>query len=171
MYVHAYYSTNAWREIYADEIMPVPNPSHWHIPIEIESRVVGTPVNPKQAGRPKTTRSPSGFPMKEGQGKEVASKEFGSKEVPSKEVPNKECSGQEATINEGEPIREGRKCGRCHKTGHYSSTCSARIQVTRVLEVDIMKTPLKRKRNPKRCSLCGFAGHTRPTCKDPARFQ
>lgn len=89
-YVHSYYSTNAWREIYADEIMHVPDPSHWLIPIEIESRVVGTPVNPKQAGRPKTTRIPLGFPMKEGPSKEVVSKEVGSKEVPSKEVSNKE---------------------------------------------------------------------------------
>lgn len=141
--------------------MPVPDPSDWRIPIEIESRVVGTPVNPKQAGRPKTSRFPSGFAVKEGPRKEVVSNEIS---------PNNECSAKEATINEGGPIVEGRKCSRCHKIGHYYATCSVRIQVTRVVEVDITTSPLKRKRNPKRCTLCGFAGHTRPTCKDPARY-
>lgn len=62
--VSAYYSTNTWREIYSGLIMPVPDVKDWHIPELIESRVVGTPVNPKQAGRPKTKRIPSGSIIK-----------------------------------------------------------------------------------------------------------
>ncbi|KAL6575458.1 hypothetical protein OROMI_012743 [Orobanche minor] len=28
-YVHAYYSIDKWRQIYASEVMPVPDPSDW----------------------------------------------------------------------------------------------------------------------------------------------
>lgn len=144
--------------------MPVPAPSDWHIPNDIESRVVGTPVNPKQAGRPKTKRVPSGLPMKDGRSKEVP-----SIEVPSKEVPSKEEACKEVSLDEA-PIKEGRECGRCHKKGHYKSTCTAFLQVSTVVEVASSNPPSKRKWNPKKCGICGIAGHTRQTCQDPSRF-
>lgn len=94
--------------------MPVPNPSDWRVPAHIESRVVGTPKNPSQAGRPKVKRIPSGAHMPQ-------------KEVPTKEVPTKDVPSKEVPTNEAIPTKGDRMCSRCHHKGHYSTTCEAFI--------------------------------------------
>ncbi|KAL6577201.1 hypothetical protein OROMI_011477 [Orobanche minor] len=55
-YVAGYFSTQALREIYAGEVMPTPIPDEWCVPVEVSSRIVVTPANTKQAGRPRQNR-------------------------------------------------------------------------------------------------------------------
>ncbi|KAL6529937.1 hypothetical protein OROMI_028582 [Orobanche minor] len=52
-YVAGYFSTQALREIYAGEVMPTPIPDEWCVPVEVASRIVVTPANTRQAGRPR----------------------------------------------------------------------------------------------------------------------
>lgn len=165
-YVHSYYSTCTWREIYASEVMPVPDPSDWLVPPDIEARVVGTPKNPRQAGRPKEKRMQKEFqkksvPTEEGpivdegsSGEGIIEEEGPTGEVPMKEVPKKGV----------------RNCSRCHKEGHYSRTCEAFIQVTQEGVAGCSQAGVKRRRKPKKCTICGVVGHTRKTCTDPNRF-
>lgn len=121
-YVDAYYSTNTWHEIYASEVMPVTDHSDWRIPPDIESRIMGTPPNPKQAGRSKKRRMPLGISTKQGP----------SKEATVEEGTTNECPAEESSITEDPvtecPKREAKKCSRCHKSGRYATTCTAFIQ-------------------------------------------
>lgn len=87
------------REIYAGIIIPLPDVKDWQIPEPIESKAIGTPENPKQAGRPREKRMLPG----------------------------------------GQPLPQG--------------------------------ATVKRRRNPKKCGICGILGHTRRKCQDPRRFE
>lgn len=55
-FVSSYYTVNTLRDMYAGEVNPIPHPDEWRVPIGIKSRKVGVPTNPKQAGRPRTSR-------------------------------------------------------------------------------------------------------------------
>ncbi|KAL6544984.1 hypothetical protein OROHE_009891 [Orobanche hederae] len=55
-YVLCYYLTQTWLETYAGEVMPIPDQDEWFTPDYVASRVVGTPPNPRQAGRPRGKR-------------------------------------------------------------------------------------------------------------------
>ncbi|KAL6546998.1 hypothetical protein OROMI_022719 [Orobanche minor] len=59
-YVAGYFSTQALREIYAGEVMPTPIPDEWCVPVEVASRIVVTPANTRQAGRPRQNRMSAG---------------------------------------------------------------------------------------------------------------
>ncbi|XP_057779972.1 uncharacterized protein LOC130998571 [Salvia miltiorrhiza] len=59
-YVNDYFSTATLREIYSGEVMPLPNPEDWCIPEDIASRVVLTPGDVQQSGRPREKRMKSG---------------------------------------------------------------------------------------------------------------
>ncbi|KAL6551297.1 hypothetical protein OROMI_021785 [Orobanche minor] len=52
-YVAGYFTTQALREIYAGEVMPTPITDEWCVPVEVSSRIVVTPANTRQAGRPR----------------------------------------------------------------------------------------------------------------------
>lgn len=55
-YVSDYYITQCLRDLYAGDVMPVPHPDDWSIPLDIGSKFIGVPPNPRQAGRPRVTR-------------------------------------------------------------------------------------------------------------------
>lgn len=154
--MHAYYSTNTWREIYASEVMPIPDPSVCSIPELIQSRVVGTPSNPKQAGRPKKKRMVPGD----------AAKKISSNEV-------NEDVGEDSSII-AESITTPKKCSRCDKSGHNVTTCTTFLGMAD-LGVGVIDgvhcIGEKRKRKPKSCGICGVVGHTRKKCQDPHRFE
>lgn len=59
-YVSSYYTMEALREMYACDVNPIPHTDDWFILMEIKNQIVGVPNNPKQAGRPKTSRIRSG---------------------------------------------------------------------------------------------------------------
>ncbi|KAL6564603.1 hypothetical protein OROMI_016053 [Orobanche minor] len=59
-YVAGYFTTQALREIYAGEVMPTPIPDEWCVPVEVSSRIVITPANTRQAGRPRQNRMSAG---------------------------------------------------------------------------------------------------------------
>lgn len=54
-----------WHLTYSTEVMSVPDPCDWRIPTDIESRVVGTSANPKQAGLSHTKRIQAGSKRKD----------------------------------------------------------------------------------------------------------
>ncbi|KAH6787285.1 hypothetical protein C2S52_006837 [Perilla frutescens var. hirtella] len=55
-YVNSYYSTENLGKMYSAEVFPVAHPGEWNIPLEMASRVVSAPPNPRQAGRPRMSR-------------------------------------------------------------------------------------------------------------------
>ncbi|XP_057790698.1 protein FAR1-RELATED SEQUENCE 5-like [Salvia miltiorrhiza] len=55
-FVSTYYTTQTLREMYAAEVIPVLHSDEWCVPFEVQSRVVGVPINPTQSGRPRTSR-------------------------------------------------------------------------------------------------------------------
>ncbi|KAH6767415.1 hypothetical protein C2S52_018398 [Perilla frutescens var. hirtella] len=55
-YVNSYYSTENLGKMYSAEVFPVAHPDEWNIPLEVASRVVSAPTNPRQAGRPRMSR-------------------------------------------------------------------------------------------------------------------
>ncbi|KAL6502310.1 hypothetical protein OROHE_024588 [Orobanche hederae] len=129
IFVHTYYTTQTWRQIYAVEVMPIPDKDEWIVPSDVALRVIGTPTNPKQAGRPRSKRILSGYHKK-----------------------------------------HGRVCSRCHQQGHYQNTCTTFLQTPPLEEVSSNQPSGSRPRKPKKCGICGVAGHTRLTCQDPHRF-
>lgn len=57
-------------------------------------------------------------------------------------------------------------CSRCFARGHYRSTCTATIHMP-IEEASASASAnqgVPKRRKPKRCSVCGEAGHTRPKC-------
>ncbi|KAL6545537.1 hypothetical protein OROGR_009411 [Orobanche gracilis] len=60
-FVDAYYTTQTWRQIYAEEVMPLPDQCEWNVPSDVSLRIIGTPTNPKQAERPRSKRIFSGY--------------------------------------------------------------------------------------------------------------
>lgn len=120
-YVHSYYTTATWREIYAGEIMPVPDPCHWRVPCDVATKVVGSPSNPKQAGRRP--------------GKRIQSRKYSAKDRVCQRCKQKghyqgTCSAVLEIIAEVEQVprvkrpRQPKKCGICGVAGHFRRTCN-----------------------------------------------
>lgn len=67
----------------------MPDPSDWRVPMEVDSIVVGTLSNPKQAGRPRMKRVQAGADVADGSvgradgviGVDVSSVDVGAAEV------------------------------------------------------------------------------------------
>lgn len=55
-YVSKYYLTETLVKMYAGEVECILHPDEWDIPLEVRSRIVLAPINPRQAGRPRTSR-------------------------------------------------------------------------------------------------------------------
>lgn len=208
-YVHSCYSTQSWRETYATEVMPVPDPCDWCVPSEVASIVVGTPSNPKQAGRPRVNRFQAGDYVVAGANGGAAGDVISSLSTVS--ATSVECVGEsvesleidsnvsgadgvdvgadgvaagadghagssvfvgaaESVEGVGEPVapKVSRECSRCHKKGHYQTTCTAFIEIN---PEEGVKVSAKRPRKQKSCGICGVVGHTCTTCTDPRRFE
>lgn len=115
--MHSYYSTATWREIYATEVIPVPDPCHWRVPCDVASRVVETPSNPKQAGRPRTKRIQS-------------TRDRVCSRCKQKGHYQSTCSVYLEINAEEEPVlgrkrpRKPKSCGICGVVGHCRRTCT-----------------------------------------------
>ncbi|KAH6804959.1 hypothetical protein C2S51_029790 [Perilla frutescens var. frutescens] len=59
-YVWSFYTTENLRGMYSGEVMAIAHPDDWDVPLEVSSRVVLAPHNPRQAGRPCTNRISTG---------------------------------------------------------------------------------------------------------------
>ncbi|KAL6583922.1 hypothetical protein OROMI_003211 [Orobanche minor] len=129
-YVTRYFSTQALREIYAGEVMPTPIPEEWCVPVEVSSRIVVTPANTRQAGRPRQNR------MSAGSGSRTSGSKFCGRCFQSGHYQNTckvymdiEISVEEAStsqvVNTSKRSRP-KTCSICHVTGHTRQTCSKR---------------------------------------------
>ncbi|KAH6773236.1 hypothetical protein C2S51_011640 [Perilla frutescens var. frutescens] len=56
----SFYTTENLRGMYSGEVMAIAHPDDWDVPLEVSSRVVFAPHNPRQAGRPRTNRISTG---------------------------------------------------------------------------------------------------------------
>ncbi|KAL6578553.1 hypothetical protein OROMI_008769 [Orobanche minor] len=129
-YVAGYFSTQALREIYAGEVMPTPIPDEWCVPVEVSSRIVVTPANTRQAGRPRQNR------MSAGSGSRPTGSKFcgrcfqrGHYQNTCKVYMDIEISVEEASTSHvvnTSKRRRPKTCSICHVTGHTRQTCSKR---------------------------------------------
>ncbi|KAL6518212.1 hypothetical protein OROMI_033913 [Orobanche minor] len=129
-YVAGYFSTQALREIYAGEVMPTPIPDEWCVPVEVSSRIVVTPANTRQAGRPRQNR------MSAGSGSRTTGSKFcgrcfqrGHYQNTCKVYMDIEISVEEASTSHvvnTSKHRRPKTCSICHVTGHTRQTCSKR---------------------------------------------
>ncbi|KAL6557546.1 hypothetical protein OROMI_017896 [Orobanche minor] len=129
-YVAGYFSTQALREIYAGEVMPTPIPDEWCVPVEVSSRIVVTPANTRQAGRPHQNR------MSAGSGSRTPGSKFcgrcfqrGHYQNTCKVYMDIEISVEEASTSHvvnTSKRRRPKTCSICHVTGHTRQTCSKR---------------------------------------------
>ncbi|KAL6576852.1 hypothetical protein OROMI_011128 [Orobanche minor] len=129
-YVAGYFSTQALREIYAGEVMPTPIPDEWCVPVEVASRIVVTPANTRQAGRPRQNR------MSAGSGSRTPGSKFcgrcfqrGHYQNTCKVYMDIEILVEEASTSHvvnTSKRRRPKTCSICHVTGHTRQTCSKR---------------------------------------------
>ncbi|KAL6587636.1 hypothetical protein OROMI_000614 [Orobanche minor] len=129
-YVAGYFSTQALREIYVGEVMPTPIPDEWCVPVEVSSRIVVTPANTRQAGRPRQNR------MSAGSGSRTTGSKFcgrcfqrGHYQNTCKVYMDIEISVEEASTSHvvnTSKRRRPKTCSICHVTGHTRQTCSKR---------------------------------------------
>ncbi|KAL6585722.1 hypothetical protein OROMI_002366 [Orobanche minor] len=120
----------ALREIYAGEVMPTPIPDEWCVPVEVSSRIVVTPANTRQAGRPRENR------MSAGSGSRTTGSKFcgrcfqrGHYQNTCKVYMDIEISVEEASTSHvvnTSKRRRPKTCSICHVTGHTRQTCSKR---------------------------------------------
>ncbi|KAL6550418.1 hypothetical protein OROMI_020906 [Orobanche minor] len=124
------FSTQALREIYAGEVMPTPIPDEWCVPVEVSSRIVVTPANTRQVGRPRQNR------MSAGSGSRTTGSKFcgrcfqrGHYQNTCKVYMDIEISVEEASTSHvvnTSKRRRPKTCSICHVTGHTRQTCSKR---------------------------------------------
>ncbi|KAL6516753.1 hypothetical protein OROHE_018041 [Orobanche hederae] len=129
-YVAGYFSTQALREIYAGEVMPTPIPDEWCVPVEVSSRIIVTPANTRQAGRPRQNR------MSAGSGSRTSGSKFcgrcfqrGHYQNTCKVYMDIEILVEEASTSQVVNMSKRRRpktCSICHVTGHTRQTCSKR---------------------------------------------
>ncbi|KAL6564606.1 hypothetical protein OROMI_016056 [Orobanche minor] len=129
-YVAGYFTTQALREIYAGEVMPTPIPDEWCVPVEVSSRIVITPANTRQAGRPRQNR------MSAGSGSRTSGSKFygrcfqrGHYQNTCKVYMDIEISVEEASTSQvvnTSKCRRPKTCSICHVNGHTRQTCSKR---------------------------------------------
>ncbi|KAL6513482.1 hypothetical protein OROGR_020968 [Orobanche gracilis] len=128
-YVADYFTTQTLREIYAGEVMPTPIPDEWCVPDEVSSRIVATPANTRQAGRPRQNR------MSAGSGSRTSGSKFCGRCFKRGHYQNtckvhmdiefsvEEASNQRQVVNMSKR-RRPKTCSICHVSGHTRQTCS-----------------------------------------------
>lgn len=109
------------RKMYSADVNPIPHPEEWCVPVEVSRRVVRAPDNPRQAGRPRTSRIQS--------------------------------------TAESSSRSRSRSCSRCHKIGHYRSSCNEEVPIQQITDYEVNGA-----RRPKTCSICHEADHTKRRC-------
>ncbi|KAL6569684.1 hypothetical protein OROMI_014198 [Orobanche minor] len=129
-YVADYFTTQTLREIYAGEVMPTSIPNEWCVPDEVSQRIVATPTNTRQAGRPRQNR------MSAGSGSRTSSSKFygrcfkrGHYQNTSKVHMDIEFSVEEASTSQvvnTSKRRRPKTCSICHVSGHTRQTCGKR---------------------------------------------
>lgn len=131
-YVSDYYMTETLRETYAEEIIPTPHPVEWKVPDEVSQKRVGTPLNPKQAGRPRVNRIRARTHSSASSRTRICTR----CRQPGHYKATCRQSIQTLQIMEGstnEPssstrsLRRPKHCGLCGEVGHTRLTCKHRI--------------------------------------------
>lgn len=140
-YVSTYYKMKTYRETYSKEVYPIPHPDEWIVPNEVKSAIVVMPSNPKQAGRPRTSRIKSAL-----ESSSKSSKSSGSE------------SASKSPRSSGSESSSIRICSRCNQVGHYRRTCKVVLSTIQVEESNVQRT-----RRPKHCGVCGSNNHNRRT--------
>lgn len=143
----------ALREMYACDVNPIPHTDDWFVPMEIKKQIVGVPNDPKQAGRPKTSRVPSG-------GESSSRKKRKRSGGKSSSQTKRTSGGESSATAPSSSSSRARICSRCNEVGHYRSTCEAHVPVVQLKEPEEAAAT----RRPKRCSLCHLEGHTKRKC-------
>ncbi|KAH6824968.1 hypothetical protein C2S53_017916 [Perilla frutescens var. hirtella] len=99
-YVNSYYTTENLGKMYSAEVFSVAHPNEWNIPLKMASRVVSTPLNPRQAGRPRMSRIRS-----------ASQSSSGGRRVRARCARYGQSGHNRATCTEYIPISEGSQVG------------------------------------------------------------
>ncbi|KAH6780077.1 hypothetical protein C2S52_011314 [Perilla frutescens var. hirtella] len=133
-YVNSYYSTENLGKMYSAEVFSVAHPDEWNISLEIASRVISAPANPRQAGRPRMSRI-----------RLASQSSSGGRQLRARCARCGQSGHNRATCTEFIPISEGsqvgsnefsasntirarrpHRCGICCGSGHTRTTCPNR---------------------------------------------
>ncbi|KAH6800893.1 hypothetical protein C2S52_001357 [Perilla frutescens var. hirtella] len=127
----SYYSTENLGKMYSAEVFPVAHPDEWNIPLEMASRVVSAPPNPRQAGRPRMSRIRSASQSLSG-GRRVRARcarcgQSGHNRATCTDfIPISEGSqvgSNEFSASNTTRSRRTHRCGICRGSGHTRTTC------------------------------------------------
>ncbi|XP_057784957.1 uncharacterized protein LOC131002492 [Salvia miltiorrhiza] len=121
-YVSSYYTTETLRDMYSMDVNHIPHQDDWNVPLDLRTRVVGVPENPRQSGRPRTSRIPSAAESSTKSRVSVCSRCHQSGHYKSRckeEVPIPPQSEDE----EVDRPRRAKRCSICHETGHTKRKC------------------------------------------------
>ncbi|XP_057775225.1 uncharacterized protein LOC130994208 [Salvia miltiorrhiza] len=121
-YVSSYYYTDTLSDMYSLDVNPIPHQDEWDVPIDVRTRVVGTPNNPSQAGRPKTTRIPSAAESSTKSRVSFCSRchQGGHYRSSCKEEIPIPIQSEEQEVSH---VRRAKHCSICHETGHTKRKC------------------------------------------------
>ncbi|KAH6775008.1 hypothetical protein C2S52_012569 [Perilla frutescens var. hirtella] len=133
-YVSSYYTTQTLRGMYSAEVMPILHPDDWDVPFEVSTRVVLTPSNPRQAGRPRTSRISSSAQSSSRSNSRVKvcsrCQQTGHNRATCTEViPLSQGSHIDSNnVNQASSSRTRRPkhCSICHEIGHTRVKCPQR---------------------------------------------
>lgn len=112
-------------EMYSGEVFPILHPDEWEIPLEIKSKIVGTPINPRQAGRPRTTRISSPSQSSTRQRKCSRCGKTGHYSARCTEhITAEEIGTSQPSVSK---TRKPKRCSICHAIGHTRPKCAQRV--------------------------------------------
>lgn len=134
-YVSPYYTTGWLRGMWAAEVMPVQEPQYWKQHDVVHLQLCTAPENPRQAGRPKSTRIPStgehstGRPRRSGTcgrcGRAGHNRATCTEYIPESSHPILDELEEDDPINSGHvPTRRKKKtCSLCGSDSHTKRRC------------------------------------------------
>ncbi|XP_057808742.1 uncharacterized protein LOC131023217 [Salvia miltiorrhiza] len=121
-YVSSYYTTETLCEMYSMDVNHIPHQDDWDVSLDVRTRVVGVPDNPKQSGRLRTSRIPSAVESSTRSCVSVCSRCHQSGHYKSsckEEVPIPPQSEDQ----EVDCPRPAKRCSIYHDTGHTKRKC------------------------------------------------
>ncbi|KAH6776411.1 hypothetical protein C2S52_013972 [Perilla frutescens var. hirtella] len=117
--------------MYSGEVMAIEHPDDWDVPLEVSSRVILAPHNPRQAGHPRTNRMSTGN-RSSSRGRRCnilcsrCQQTGHNRATCTQHIPISQSSQTgSCNVNEASSSRARRthRCSICRESGHTRPTC------------------------------------------------
>ena len=127
-YVADFYKTTTLRAMWDGIVMPVPDPTQWVVGADVLKQKCEPPENPRQAGRPRESRHPSGA---ESSTRSRRGQLCGRCHTRGHNRVRCTCSVPLTVPNEPDeaPRRRKKKCDKCQSEDHTRPKCPERLNL------------------------------------------